>query len=1091
MLERLSAVETVPELGEVLRFLRRRLARRRGEPELTSRDLAAETGWSRASIAEYLAGKTLPPTERFDELVRLLGAAPSEQGELATARDRVEEWRRADASAPTRDVGAARSASSADARLERVPDRRPGVRLSGSPTVGRDHELSVLSHAVTEAGRGRGGAVFVLGEAGIGKTRLLRETEKIATESRLAVLRGRASGSSAQFRPLSEALFSVLRRTGVPDDPSLAPYRSALSRLVPEWTVPRLPGADDSLVILAEGVLRVCGSLARDAGCVMVLDDLHDADRDTVTVVNYLVDNVASEGVLLVCAVRSEPGPVVDLARAAVRRGMAAVLEPSHLDGGAVRVLVAGCLGTPAEAIPEDVLEQLIRTAGGNPFYVEELLAGMLGSGRLILSGDRWSSTGMTRGGVPDAVLDSVTSRVNRLGPLGLRVLRPAALLDRPFTGRLLGDIASVTRAELLEVLRGAVDTHLVVVDAEAGEYAFRHALIAEALRAGMLPEERAELCRRVAPAIEAAYPGLDDQWCVLAAELWHQAGENRRAAELFGQAGRRAAAQGAVATAITLLERGLALLGAEEPGQHIGSAELLEALLDVLVVAGQITRAAELGARLDIEADPQRQASVHLRLARAAATAGQWRTGQRELERVRALTGPEPDPLMAARVDVVAAQLAFIDPVPGRLAQAEALAERALHAATLAPLPEIACESLEVLGTCARIRDLDESDALFNRALDLAVRHDLTLWRIRLLFHLGAQDAIRSADPARLVEARSTALRAGAVVTALDIAAELAVVHLTRGEYDEAERYAQGCQETAHRLRLGELPVIALGLRICVEAHRGRRTEVTALLAEFERLGGGASDFASAVWGFGLTFCSLLEEDRDQALAELTRAAAAESNRPPQYLSFTHGPRLFLAVLAGHEGRAEYQELLRSAPGRARWNRQFLALTEAVLAGRDGDRHEAARAVQDFQEIAKPYPLAYHIGLRLLGEAAIVDGWARPGPWLRAAEAYFTTTGAARVAAVCRALLRRAGEPIMQRRHGSEAIPVELRQIGVTVREYEVLTLLADRLSNREIGERLFLSPRTVETHVANLLAKTGQRDRTALARSVSHKSP
>jgi DNA-binding CsgD family transcriptional regulator len=736
-------------------------------------------------------------------------------------------------------------------------------------------------------------------------------------------------------------------------------------------------------------------------------------------------------------------------------------------------------------------VEQLVREAGGNPFLAEELLAGMVGAGQLVRTGGKWRSTGSARAGVPAAVLASVTSRVNRLGPLGMRVLRPAALLGHPFTAALLAAAEAVPVDAVVEVLRAAVDAQLVVVDADTGGYGFRHALLAEAVGDGMLPEERVELCRRVAAAIEATDPDLTGPWCVTAGELWQRAGEPRRAAELFGRAGRRAAAHGAVATAITLLERAVALLDTGGKRLPAGVAEPLEALLDVLVVAGEITRAAELGARLDAQVDPEHRASIHLRLARAAATAGQWRTGQRELDLVRALAGPRPDLAVTARVAVVEAQLTFTDPTPGRLARVEELASSALRAALRAPLPEVACESLEVLGTCARIRDLDESDALFARALEIADTHQLILWRIRLLFHIGAHAAIRSADPTRLLEARDTALRAGAVVTAVDIDTELAMVHLTRAEYEEAERYATGCEETARRLQMAEMSVIGLGLRVCVAAHRGRRVEMSDLLAEYERRGGRGTDFASAVWGFGVTFCSLLEEDRVRALAELDRAMAAEVDRPPQYVSFTHGPRLFLAVLAGREGRAEYDELRASAHGRARWNRQFLALTRAVLAGRDGDRAEAATAVGEFQEVAAPYPLTYHLGLRLLAEAAIEGGWAGPGPWLRTAESYFHRTGARRVAAACRSLLRRSGESVSQRRRGSEAIPSRLRQVGVTVREYEVLALLADRLTNREIGERLFLSPRTVETHVASLLTKTGQPDRAALARYAAAESP
>ncbi|MDQ3763260.1 MAG: helix-turn-helix domain-containing protein [Actinomycetota bacterium] len=90
----MAEVVTVAQLGRLLRWLRRRQARRAGEAVLTYRELAGKTGWSRGVIGEYFAGHVLPPTDRFDELIRLLGATPAEQGALATARDRVEEHRR-------------------------------------------------------------------------------------------------------------------------------------------------------------------------------------------------------------------------------------------------------------------------------------------------------------------------------------------------------------------------------------------------------------------------------------------------------------------------------------------------------------------------------------------------------------------------------------------------------------------------------------------------------------------------------------------------------------------------------------------------------------------------------------------------------------------------------------------------------------------------------------------------------------------------------------------------------------------------------------------------------------------------------------
>lgn len=101
---------------------------------------------------------------------------------------------------------------------------------------------------------------------------------------------------------------------------------------------------------------------------------------------------------------------------------------------------------------------------------------------------------------------------------------------------------------------------------------------------------------------------------------------------------------------------------------------------------------------------------------------------------------------------------------------------------------------------------------------------------------------------------------------------------------------------------------------------------------------------------------------------------------------------------------------------------------------------------------------------------------------WLRRAEEHFHQGGVAAVAGACRAALRRMGAPVQQRRSGSSTIPDVLRSQGVTVREYEVFLLLAERLGNKDIADRLYISPRTVEKHIAALGTKTGRTNRAAL---------
>jgi DNA-binding CsgD family transcriptional regulator len=936
--------------------------------------------------------------------------------------------------------------------------------------VGRTSEMDILSALLDGVAGGSGGTVFLSGAAGLGKTRLARETQLEATRRDMLVMRGRAV-PSMPYRAVTEALLGVLRTAGPHGTPELTPYRAALSRLVPEWGPDRPAGADDQPIVLAEAVLRLLTTLARGRGCLLILEDLHDADADTLMIVDYLADNIGGEPLLMLGTMR--PGSdATGLAYAAEQRHSAAFVELGPLGADAVRQMSAECLGLPPADVPHYALQRVDQASGGVPFFVEELLTAMVDDRTLVRDGDRWSASAAGPAQVPAAVRASVVARTRRLAPDGHRLLLMAAVYDQPCPGMLLGAAAGLHPAGLVEALRAAVDAQLLLIDQATGRYVVQHALVSEALRASTLPEDLAALSGSAAAAIEETYPDLPDEWCVGAARLWQQAGDLDRAARLFHRAGRRAAERGAVRTAIDLLERGLALIG--------DNPVLVATLLDLLVVAGEVPRARQLAAQLDRHATASQRAAVHLRLARAAVTAGQWDIGRRELDQVRDLTGDEA----GADIDVMAAQLADADQDAGRLRRAEALALRALDAAGRAGLPEIACEALELLGRCARVRDLGESDVLFTRGLAHAGEHGLTLWRLRFLFHRGAHAAIRHADDGGLLEARETALRAGAVITALDADAELAVLYLTRGEYHLADANLRRCEQTGHRLGLDELRQVSLGLRICVAAHQGRRDEVDALLPGYDRLGGRQSAFNSALNGLGLALCSLLEEDRDRARAELTDAVTAEADKPPEYLSLVHGLHLAVAVLAGDAGRPAYEALAGSARGQAGWNRQFVLLAGAVLAGRDRRGDLAEALMTEFEQVAAPYPLGRHLGLRLAAQAAVEDGWGRPGPWLRAAEQHFHAVDAPRVAAACRALLRQAGESAPQRRPGVAAIPPTLRRAGVTAREYEVLALVAEHLTNHEIGRRLFVSPRTVETHVTRLLAKTGQPDRSALAR-------
>src|SRR5215472_10824912 len=171
--------------------------------------------------------------------------------------------------------------------------------------IDRRGEMQTLTSVLDEAGQGRGGAVFLTGDPGVGKSRLAREVSAAATRRGFFVLTGRATQSSVPvpFRPISEALLGAARAGVAPDAPGMADYRPALGTLVPEWSRPTDGDAEVSPVIVGEALLRML-SLSQWPGSLLVLEDLHWADPETVAIVEYLADNLSSTSVACMVTTR-------------------------------------------------------------------------------------------------------------------------------------------------------------------------------------------------------------------------------------------------------------------------------------------------------------------------------------------------------------------------------------------------------------------------------------------------------------------------------------------------------------------------------------------------------------------------------------------------------------------------------------------------------------------------------------------------------------------------------------------------------------------------------------------------------------------
>jgi DNA-binding CsgD family transcriptional regulator len=960
---------------------------------------------------------------------------------------------------------------------------------SRSPlVVGRDREVAELTRAIDAARMSCGGAVFLVGEPGIGKSRLAAEAAGIAFAAGVRVLRGRGStiGPIVPFRPLTEALLSLYRSGPPPDDPVLTPYRAILGRLIPDLHQEAAPSSGDSLVVLGEAVLRLLTISGRASGCLLVLEDLQHADAETLAIVEYLTDNLSDLPILLLVTCRDDPGSALDLARSAAQRRAASIIRLDRLPPGDITLLAASCLDTPADLLPESITERLADHSGGIPFVLEELLHQLISEGVITKAADGWHLVGEVRAEVPETVVRGVVGRAEQLGPQGNMLMSVAAVLGDRFPLSVVARVTDLDDRTMLAHLRAGVSAQLVVPDESSPDwYAFRHPLTAEALRTALTPADRVEYSRRAADAVQALHPDLPGEWCQFVATMRLDAGDTTDAVRLFAEAGRRALADGAAGSAVTMLDRANKLLVHESSSEV--RAEVLRSLLYALVEAGQLDQARALVDNLDRPGEagllPELRADLHCKLARLAFLAGQWADGLAQVDAARAALGTDGSDAHSASIDAIAAELMWFSG-PDHGESAEVLARRALAAAERGNVPMVACDALQMIGVILRERDLEESNAYFRRALALAEEHRFPIVRIYALVRLAGNDWLSDGDPSGLERAGEEARRVGAVTIGYSIDANLALHAVMCGDFVKGRLLVERIKRDLVRLKMRPFVRYILMIEAMLAAHQYRRADMDRALAEFAEWDEARSQELPLVLGFAATFAALLNEDRSLARGELRKVRDLVNDSPPNFhLAGHHGMSLLLSVLDGDVGWADYERVAANVPSRMRWNRQFVEWSKAILLGRDGDVEGANAAAQAALRHAATYAMAHHLSLRLASEAAIDDGWGDPVSWLRTAEEYFHQLTISPVSSACRSLLRQVGAPVWQRRAGTEEVPEELRAIGVTVREHEVLQLMVERLTNKAIANRLHISPRTVEKHVASLIIKAEVADRIELS--------
>ena len=428
----------------------------------------------------------------------------------------------------------------------RLPGRaRPRHRRG--PLVGRQRELGQVREALAEAGAGRGHLVFVVGQMGIGKTRLVEEALALARSQDFIVLVGRtpAAGSGLAYAPLLSAFGAPLRSLDPTERNELVGDLPHLGRLWPEFGLPPpAPVHDPDLerALLFEAVSRLLERLSSEAPVLLFVDDLHWADSPSLTLLGYLVPTVAASRIALVGTYRPEGmlenKGLRQFVTNARRSGTVSECTLRGLDPDGVAQLAAGLLG---DAPPPSVLELSARAAG-TPLFVEALIRGLLDAGALVRADGGWVLAGNRPTTLPRTVHDLIIDRLDLLTPDERSTVELIAQGAQALPHDLLERAGGLDSDELLAMVRRLVEAGLVVQDDDGPDVIYRlaHPLIQEVAAAELPAVATRRLHARLAQTVEELRPKDLDR---LAYHYWRAGNEvdRDRALDVLMEAGERA----------------------------------------------------------------------------------------------------------------------------------------------------------------------------------------------------------------------------------------------------------------------------------------------------------------------------------------------------------------------------------------------------------------------------------------------------------------------------------------------------------------------------------------------------------------------
>ncbi len=936
-----------------------------------------------------------------------------------------------------------------------------------------------LRRVLHEAGRGAGLAAVVQGEAGIGKTRLLTETMAQAAEEGFHILSG-ATDELAQDRPLGALIDAFGLRADAAD-----PERAESGRLITGETLPA-PVADLGFRVI-EASVALLERLDTQTPVLVIFEDLHWADPATLRAVRAIGRALARLPVALLITLRPFPErpELTRVIEELVNHGATALRLPA-LDDLAVTALAEAVAGAP----PGAALSEQLCSAAGNPLFVIELVKALRDQGTLTVFHGR---ADLTDRALPDTLPATILQRTSFLPAATLDVLKVAAVLGREFS---VAELATVTRCSPLELLPPLeVALRAGLLGESPTGLAFRHELMREAIYHNLALPLRQGIHREVAKALTTA--GLPT--VRLADHLFLGACATDPESIRWLRRAATEAAPRSPAVAVKLCQRAFELTTIDDPDREAIAAELAPLLLQT----GQ-PKDAEQVARQVLARGPTAAVEVDLRRALGELL---WVIGWREA----AVTELEA----AARVPGAtdrdrAGALALAANIRMFLGDPHRARTQAQQAQALAPNDDFAtCLSLQTLALAAQATgEVAEAVTLAQQAVDIASRsREPRVGHQHPHLHLGL--ALMDADRwdealAAFQLGRRLGEERGNVMWLPLHHAMLALHRSLSGELTDCVAEAQAglalADEIGTRLHApllhGVLSWAALQ-QGDIAAGQARMAdaaaEMMASTSQEWQLTATADGFRLAEarwpleWGQWIT-ALLCEAQGDTVQARAILEEAWEHAAPLRFcLSYRWlGPDLVrMAVAAGDRERAAAvaQEVADGARRAGTASATGAALRCQGLL--DDDPTVLLAAVDSYRQLSPTTELA--LACEAAGAALYRAGRAtEAAPVLGDALDFCLRTGAQRGAARVQAALRAFG--VWRRRGG----PVRKTSVGwasLTDSELNVARLATQGLPNRQIGDQLFISHRTVATHLTNVFGKLGINSRAQLAAEVGRR--